>query len=641
MEPKPGRFVMKTAACRRRVCLTLLLAVVFAAVSAGAKEKIKVEKLDDLPRFTYEIGMKPSELLTNDGAIAELSNRVRKDIEGVLDTYEIDDANTLQQYYKNLQTIAMLNGDYEAAVRYIEKIKELEPKEAKKHMMSLLGLSYVEAVEAGKDPGTDEFRAALRENMIRRLDAMPWDVVQELVQRMSAQMQMISDKLLLGIVQSQLDPAVEKAGFLSSDQATQVLHFWSGIKFAVPYKDEVGAALGDVIAAHTEEKKKDIWPERSVTFDGSEGYHTVVVGIWDSGVDTDVFGNRCWTNPAEKLDGKDTDGNGFVDDVHGIAYDLKDHKTPDLLYSMGEYASKRTELEDQIKGFMDLQAAVESPEAAEIRKTMSGLEPDEVKEFFESLSLYAHHSHGTHVAGIAAEGDPYALILCARLSFDHRTIPEPFTMEKSEAFGQSCRETVRYFQEYGVRVVNMSWGYSVKEFEHNLEVNGIGKDAEERGKMAREMFHVCSKHLYEAMKSAPEILFVAAAGNEDNDVEFDETIPSSFDLPNLLVSGAVDQAGEPTVFTSSGRTVEVYSNGFEVESVVPGGRRLKMSGTSMSSPNVTNLAAKLIARDPSLEPEQVIRLIVDGADKVGGEQKLPVINPKKSMELLENQMSRK
>jgi subtilisin family serine protease len=64
------------------------------------------------------------------------------------------------------------------------------------------------------------------------------------------------------------------------------------------------------------------------------------------------------------------------------------------------------------------------------------------------------------------------------------------------------------------------------------------------------------------------------------------------------VAGAVDQAGEQTSFTSFGNC-DVYSNGFEVERFVPGGDRMKLSGTSMAAPNVTNLAATLWALNRS------------------------------------------
>ena len=123
--------------------------------------------------------------------------------------------------------------------------------------------------------------------------------------------------------------------------------------------------------------------------------------------------------------------------------------------------------------------------------------------------------------------------------------------------------------------------------------------------------------------ATPEILFVTAAGNDDNDVEFDVVIPSNFDLPNLMVVGAVDQAGEPTGFTSGGRNVRVYANGFEVESYVPGGETMKMSGTSMASPNVCNLAAKLFTLEPALTPAQVRELIEKGADPEPGRSGSP------------------
>jgi subtilisin family serine protease len=77
----------------------------------------------------------------------------------------------------------------------------------------------------------------------------------------------------------------------------------------------------------------------------------------------------------------------------------------------------------------------------------------------------------------------------------------------------------------------------------------------------------------------------------------------------------------------------VYADGYEVESYVPGGSRMKLSGTSMASPNVANLAAKLIALDPSLTPVQVIELIKKGAT-TSEDGRLHLIDPKASVALL-------
>jgi subtilisin family serine protease len=96
----------------------------------------------------------------------------------------------------------------------------------------------------------------------------------------------------------------------------------------------------------------------------------------------------------------------------------------------------------------------------------------------------------------------------------------------------------------------------------------------------------------------------------------------------------VDQAGERTSFTSMGENVVVYANGFEVMSYVPGGERMAMSGTSMASPNAANLAAKLVAMDPSLTPPQLITLIEEGSDSLASDPELKLINPKATAALL-------
>ena len=168
-----------------------------------------------------------------------------------------------------------------------------------------------------------------------------------------------------------------------------------------------------------------------------------------------------------------------------------------------------------------------------------------------------------------------------------------------------------------------------------LRQTGVGKDAEERRAIARKVFASQREGLFEAIKNAPDILFVAAAGNADNDVEFDEDIPSSFDLPNLLIVGAVDQAGDPTDFTSFGKTVQVCANGFEVDSYVPGGQRMKFSGTSMASPAVANLAGKLLALNPKLTPTDLVKLIKKSAERrTSGTHSYLLINPQQAVKMV-------
>ena len=259
----------------------------------------------------------------------------------------------------------------------------------------------------------------------------------------------------------------------------------------------------------------------------------------------------------------------------------------------------------------------------------------------EDLGLFGNYSHGTHVAGIAVAGNPFARVLTARITFDYHAIPEKPTVEQAQKNAAAAQATVDYFKANNVRVVNMSWGGSLKDVEEALEANGAGKDAKDRAGMAREIFQIEKLGLTKALASAPGILFIAAAGNSNNDAEFDEMIPSAIRLPNLITVAAVDKAGDQAPFTSFGPTVIGYANGYEVESYIPGGEKMKFSGTSMAAPQTANLAGKLYAIDPSLTPGETISLIRRGSDASPSDPRIKLINPKRTVELLDQRMAEK
>ncbi len=158
--------------------------------------------------------------------------------------------------------------------------------------------------------------------------------------------------------------------------------------------------------------------------------------------------------------------------------------------------------------------------------------------------------------------------------------------------------------------------------------------AEERKNAANKSFMIVKNALLEAFRAAPEILFVAGAGNDNNNADFNEGIPSSLELPNLITVGAVDASGAAAIFTSFGKTVKLYAQGVDVEAPIPGGEKLMFGGTSAAAPQMSNLAAKLFALNPKLTVAQVIKLIQDGADASAADNRLKLINPKRSVELL-------
>jgi len=612
--------------------LVLILSFTFTGFNQ-AQDKKKISKLDDLPRYTYLTEIKASELLVSDNEFSSLSKEVRRDIQNTLNEYEIEDKTTLKGYYATLRNLDLLEGNLESAMEYIQKILLLQEKPADKLMSGIIDLSLIEALQNNESGGEEITRDLFNKNLKARVDALPWDIVQDDVEQLKGNYEILSKNVLVGIIQTQIDPSVEKAKNISGDAAARIIGFRKFIELIVPLKEDAVKILGSYIEANKVEKE-DIWKNRDVDLSEVTDLSNVMVGIWDSGVDVDVFKNQVFINSNEKVDGIDNDNNGFIDDVNGIAFSLEEDYTTRLLYPMTKKDLENySNMTMQIKGLMDLQAAINSPEATELKKKMSSMNPEDLKPFLEELGLFGMYVHGTHVAGIAINNNPYAEVLVARITFDHHAIPAPPTVEVAEKAAKNYLETVKYFQDNNVRVVNMSWGWTLKEIEGMLEANGIGKDAEERSKLTRKIFDIYKDGLYNAIKSAPEILFITAAGNSDNDVTFDEVIPSFFDLPNLITVGAVDQAGEETGFTSFSESVDVHANGFEVNSYLPGGGKIEMSGTSMASPNAVNLAAKLLALDYFLTTNDLIKLIKDGADK-SEDGRITLINPKQSVELL-------
>lgn len=586
--------------------------------------KQKVTSVDQLPRFSYTIPGSLIELLTSEEAFRPFADRVRIDAESVLAQYDIDDKAELSQWHGVLMAIALLEGRDAEAREKIGILRELEEKPAGKYMTGLFAESLIDARQHAAHTDGPEPSAALREAVRRhfaeKVTQLPWEIVRDDVKALKGNTEILSADLYLGMVESQFEPAVKKLGAVSGDIAMTLITI-RGALVRLPYKQEIVEVLSDYIASHSA-VKEDIWAARSVTLSAADAASPVLVGIWDSGVDTGLFPTHL---PA--------------DGPEGIAFDRDGNPSPTLLYPLTpEQAEKYPDMQKLLRGFTDLQASLDTPEASHVKKTISSLQRDQVKPFIEELTLVGQYTHGTHVAGIALQGNPFAQLVVGRITFDHRMIPDPPTDETEPPRAESLRKTVEYFQRYKARVVNMSWGMMLKGFEQRLEINGIGETTEERRTIARRYFDMHKSALSEAMAAATDVLFVAAAGNSDNDASFNEFIPSSLQLPNLLTVGAVDKAGEETGFTSYGETVTVHANGFEVESLIPGGAVLPLSGTSMAAPNVTNLAAKLIAIEPALPPAEVIDLIRQSADRAeDGRRRL--INPTRAVELLRERIS--
>jgi subtilisin family serine protease len=219
-------------------------------------------------------------------------------------------------------------------------------------------------------------------------------------------------------------------------------------------------------------------------------------------------------------------------------------------------------------------------------------------------------------------------------------MPFPPSVAWAKKFAANFHEVGEYLEAHHVRVVNMSWGDNQAEFAQWINHTVKNKSPEQRKALAAKVYAIWKQGIQSAIEAAPDTLWICAAGNSDNNASFAGFVPASLHESNLISVGAVDQAGQETSFTSYGGTVVLYSDGYQVPSHVPGGTVLKLSGTSMASPNVVNLAAKLIALDPKLTPKQTIALMEKGAT-ASDHGRLHLIDPKASVALLKKEMAAK
>ncbi len=209
--------------------------------------------------------------------------------------------------------------------------------------------------------------------------------------------------------------------------------------------------------------------------------------------------------------------------------------------------------------------------------------------------------HGTHVAGIIGAdrtNDKGVLGVANDVKIMViRAVPNGDELDKDVANG------IRYAVDNGARVINMSFGkaYSPEK-----------------------------KWVDEAVKYADSkgVLLVAAAGNDNSDVDATPQYPNRISLKgeeykNWISVGALNfEPGEKMVATFSNygkKGVDVFAPGVAIYSTTPGSAYQELDGTSMASPVVTGLAALLFSYFPELTHYQVKDIILKSAVKIPGQ----------------------
>ena len=597
--------------------IVALLAAALLIPATFAQSKIRVEKATDIPRFTYQLDGNLEDVVRTDARFAAFTREHRANVESVLAKYEIADKASLRGLLSTLVAIDYLDGRFEDALKNSTLVRELEEKPADKLLSGLFLSAAVEAQKQVGNANSDAYRAALAKRLRDALEALPFDVVQNEVRELKMRAEINSESMALGYVRDVLQPTKEKAGSLSSDLAPALIGARYRLQVTLPLKQTLVDTYTAYLAKHTV-AKKDIWAARDVALAANAAYKPVTVAVWDSGSDTSLF---------QKQVVRGADGKALV-----IAFDKYSRPSKGDLHPIpAALKSRLPVMQSRTKGFSDLKSNIDSKEATEVKQYLSSLKQAEYKAAIEEIQLAGNYMHGTHVAGITLAGNPFARLVTARIEFGHTLVPDPCpSREQAKRDAEAMFAYVNFFRKHKVRVVNMSWGGDAKSIEGELELCGVGKTPADREKLARELFDISRSSMTKAFASAPEILFVTAAGNENGDSTFNEAIPAAIVLPNLLTVGAVDLAGDEASFTSYGPTVKVHANGYQVESYLPGGARVAESGTSMASPQIAGLAAKILAVNPKLKPTQIVDIIVTTAEKTADGRRT-LANPKKAV----------
>ena len=199
------------------------------------------------------------------------------------------------------------------------------------------------------------------------------------------------------------------------------------------------------------------------------------------------------------------------------------------------------------------------------------------------------HFHGTHVAGtIAADGNNGIGI--AGVSWSAKIMAIKFLNSNGSGSTFDAIQSIEYATLMGAQITNNSWG-------------GGG----------------FSQALSDAIEAAGDAgsLFVAAAGNDAQNLEISPSYPASYNLDNIISVASTDHNDQLSSFSNFGPvSVDLAAPGSSIFSTMPGGGYGTFSGTSMATPHVTGVASLILAANPDLTAAEVKNVILGTVDPV-------------------------
>ncbi len=202
-------------------------------------------------------------------------------------------------------------------------------------------------------------------------------------------------------------------------------------------------------------------------------------------------------------------------------------------------------------------------------------------------------THGTHVSGIIlAERDNGIGIKGVANNAKLMAIR---TTPNGDEYDKDVALAIRYAVDNGAKVINMSFG---KAFSPHRD-------------------WVRDAIVYASEK---DVLIVHGSGNSAHNIDVNKNFPNDLYngqevADNFITVGALSpRYGSSLVadYSNYGReNVDVFAPGTEIYSTVPNNKYELQSGTSMSAPNVSGVAALIRSQYPKLTAAQVKQIIMD------------------------------
>lgn len=578
----------------------------------------------DLPPTAYKLSGKPSIAYSGQPFLMETLPSVRREAEQLLQSGRVEDPVIAQQLRAGLAAIAILQNRPADADRLIAAQRAADAKP----QLRQVGLLLLD-LAAANPVGTDCTAAAARLSD-RLARAEPAVVRDELVARYG-DVQTASLPYYAGAAAYMVDDSAAATGSIDLIDGLYMAR-WRVIAERIP---PCRAALTPLFQAWLNapaNRAANIWPAREPDARLLAKAAPVTVAVWESGFDYGLFPGQLALDPAEPLDGKDNDGNGVVDDVHGPTYDANFHPVAGELPPLSPFLASRLGLQMAIeKGQLDLNYGEDSADARFFAARAREASAEEQTEDMLGTAEFLARTHGSWVASVIADGAPFVR-LYALNAYPQGANPKPipFVEEDAARWVALMPKLGVRLRGAGVRIVNMSWAFTVDNIRSGLIESGAEADPGRATERAKGIYTTLSGPLAAMIRDNPDILFIASAGNSNRTGRELAAIPQTLSSPNLLVVGATGSGGHPTSFTTFGDDVKLYALGEAVRVRVPGGMVMKASGTSFSGPMVARAAAAMLAVNPKLTPPQLIQGLQ--ATSTGGDGGLRLLHSGQAVE---------